>query len=212
MLYMRSAEDLTARARIRDTALEIFARDGFSASIRAIAEAAGVSPGLVIHHFGSKDKLRRACDEHVREVVRESKLRSVAQLTPAGLLHRLARMDDYRCVTSYLVRSLARGGELARHLVAGMIEDATDYLRAGVVSGSIHPSPDEVARARALVVHALGGLVLYMTMLNDEFPSDTAGAFEDYTHAMTGPLLELYSTPLLTSTDLLEAYRTGRPT
>lgn len=208
---MRSTEDLTAQARIRDTAIEVFARDGFSASIRAIAESAVVSPGLVIHHFGSKEGLRRACDDHVREVVRESKLRSAAQLTPAALLHQLARLDDYRAVVSYLVRALNRGGELARHLVTGMVEDAVEYLRAGVDSGSIRPSPDESARARALVINALGGLVLFMTVLSDEFPSDTAAAFDDYVGEMTGPLLELYSAPLLTSTQLLDTYRNERP-
>ncbi|HJE59178.1 MAG TPA: TetR/AcrR family transcriptional regulator, partial [Nocardiopsis listeri] len=51
-------DDLTARARIRDAALTRFGQEGFGVSVRAIAEEAGVSPGLVIHHFGSKEKLR----------------------------------------------------------------------------------------------------------------------------------------------------------
>src|SRR5690606_20135242 len=43
-------------ARIRDAAIVEFAAHGFTKStVRAIAESAGVSPGLVIHHFGSKD-------------------------------------------------------------------------------------------------------------------------------------------------------------
>ena len=50
----RSAEDLTARARIRDAALALFAERGTDgATIRDIAKAAGVSGGLVRHHFGS---------------------------------------------------------------------------------------------------------------------------------------------------------------
>ena len=62
---MSSPEDLTARARIRDAAIELFAERGIgSATIRDIAQAAGVSSGLVRHHFGSKDGLRRACDEY----------------------------------------------------------------------------------------------------------------------------------------------------
>ena len=43
----RSAEDLTARARIRDAALRLFAERGTDgATIRDIAKAAGVSGGL----------------------------------------------------------------------------------------------------------------------------------------------------------------------
>jgi AcrR family transcriptional regulator len=61
--------DLTARARIRNAALEGFARRGAAAtSTREIARAAGVSPGLVQHHFPTKDSLRAAIDDHVVKV------------------------------------------------------------------------------------------------------------------------------------------------
>jgi len=59
ILNMRSVDDLTAAARIRDAAIERFGEQGFSVGLRPIAEAAGVSAALVIHHFGSKDGLRR---------------------------------------------------------------------------------------------------------------------------------------------------------
>ncbi|WP_086825081.1 TetR/AcrR family transcriptional regulator [Allokutzneria sp. NRRL B-24872] len=63
---MRSVEDLTARARIRDVDLEHFRSDGVTAtSVRAITPAAGVSSASVLHHFGSKEGLRKTCDEHV---------------------------------------------------------------------------------------------------------------------------------------------------
>jgi AcrR family transcriptional regulator len=55
--------DLTARARIREAALRHFAEEGYQgATIRAIAGTAGVSPGLLRHHFGSKEELRAACE------------------------------------------------------------------------------------------------------------------------------------------------------
>lgn len=211
MLSMRSADDLTAQARIRDTAIDVFARDGFGASVRAIAQDAGVSPGLVIHHFGSKGKLRQACDDRVREIVRHAKTTSAALGGPAGLLQQLAYLDDYRSVAIYLVRALSHGGDLARHLVAGLVEDAVQYLRAGVESGRITPAADEAARARCLATEALGGLVFYMNVLSDEFPSDPAAAFDRYAREMTGPLLELYSVPLFTSTELLDDYRAQHP-
>src|SRR5947209_13632787 len=42
--------DLTGKARIRDAAMALFAKQGVAAtSLRAVARAAGVSPGLVVH-------------------------------------------------------------------------------------------------------------------------------------------------------------------
>jgi AcrR family transcriptional regulator len=58
--------DLTAKARIRDKALQLFAERGPErVTVRDVAVAADVSPGLVMHHFGSKAGLREAVDEHV---------------------------------------------------------------------------------------------------------------------------------------------------
>jgi AcrR family transcriptional regulator len=73
-----SVDDLTARARILDTALAQFAAHGMrGTTIRGVAEAAGVSPGLVHHHFGSKQKLREACDEHVMECIRSIQMQAL---------------------------------------------------------------------------------------------------------------------------------------
>src|SRR5437867_3678661 len=55
--------DLTGAARIRDAALRQFAARGVAAaSIRHVAKAAGVSPGLVQHHFRSRS------EEHTSEL------------------------------------------------------------------------------------------------------------------------------------------------
>lgn len=61
-----SPSDLTGRARLREAALALFAERGFEAtSARAVAAAAGLSPALVMYHFGSKEGLRAAVDEDV---------------------------------------------------------------------------------------------------------------------------------------------------
>lgn len=66
MFSTRDPRDLTAKARIRETALTLFAEKGPDrVTVRDVAAAAEVSPGLVIHHFGSKAGLRKAVDEHV---------------------------------------------------------------------------------------------------------------------------------------------------
>ncbi|GAA1708592.1 TetR/AcrR family transcriptional regulator [Streptomyces yatensis] len=81
--------DLTGRARLRDAALELFAEHGFEAtSTRAVAAAAGLSPALVTRHFGSKEGLRAAVDEHVLDRIGKG----LAELDPdVGLMESLGK-------------------------------------------------------------------------------------------------------------------------
>lgn len=60
--------DLTARATIRNAALRLFADRGPDAvTVREIATQAGVSPALILHHFGSKDGLRAEVDAYAAQ-------------------------------------------------------------------------------------------------------------------------------------------------
>ncbi|CQD18123.1 transcriptional regulatory protein [Mycolicibacterium conceptionense] len=82
-------------ARIRDAAIAQYGQHGFSVGLRSIAEAAGVSAALVIHHFGSKEGLRKACDAHVAEVVREAKTESMQSSDPATWMAQMAEIESY---------------------------------------------------------------------------------------------------------------------
>jgi AcrR family transcriptional regulator len=63
-LILATPADLTGRARLREAALRLFAERGVAgASVRDIAEAAGVTAGLVTHCFGSKEGLKAEVDE-----------------------------------------------------------------------------------------------------------------------------------------------------
>jgi len=71
-------EDLTARARIREAAIRLFTEQGVEeTAILDIAKAAGVSGGLIRHHFGSKDGLRVACDTYVSSELLRLKLEAL---------------------------------------------------------------------------------------------------------------------------------------
>jgi AcrR family transcriptional regulator len=124
----RPPEDLTARARIRDAALEEFAERGFEgATIRGIAEAAGVSPGLVQHHFGSKDGLRRACDEAVLGLVRRKiAATQTGKITDPSFLAALyaAALPLVR----YLARAVVDGSPAADALVDEVVAGTELYL------------------------------------------------------------------------------------
>lgn len=64
------AEPDARRLSLIEAAARVLARDGASgASVRAIALEAGVSPGLVAHHFGGVDALIAATYRHVGDRV-----------------------------------------------------------------------------------------------------------------------------------------------
>lgn len=110
----RPIEDLTARARIVDAALAQFTAGGMSgATMRSVAETAGVSIGLVQHHFGTKAGLRRACDERVLSVVR-TKADNVDGLTDPGFLGGLYAMATP--VMAYVARIALERDEQAADL------------------------------------------------------------------------------------------------
>ena len=78
-----SNDDLTAKARIRNAALDLYAQHGEDRiSLRAVAAEAKVTLGLVQHHFKSKAGLRDAVDQLVVEYF-ESALRDVAVVEDA---------------------------------------------------------------------------------------------------------------------------------
>ena len=61
-----SASDLTARAKIRNAALDLYAEYGEDrVSMRMVAAHAGVTVGLVQHHFKTKDGVRDAVEQLV---------------------------------------------------------------------------------------------------------------------------------------------------
>ncbi|WP_165788203.1 TetR family transcriptional regulator [Arthrobacter glacialis] len=105
-------EDLTARARLRDAAIECFAAQGFEESLRAIAARAGVSAGLVRHHFGSKEQLRAECDATVLK--RYSTLKSESIKTdPQQLFAQFPASREGGILLVYILRSVREGGAAA---------------------------------------------------------------------------------------------------
>ncbi|MGK5680603.1 TetR/AcrR family transcriptional regulator [Actinoplanes sp. URMC 104] len=117
------SSDLTARARIRDAAIELFAERGVdAATIRDIAQRAEVSSGLLRHHFGSKEGLRDACDEWALGQLTKvsgqfTEFRSLDGLTPrVQLLQR------------YLIRSTMDGSPTGAALFDRMLEYGEQWL------------------------------------------------------------------------------------
>jgi AcrR family transcriptional regulator len=200
---MRSA-DLTAAARIRDAAIEQFGQHGFGVGLRTIAEAAGVSAALVIHHFGSKEGLRKACDDYVAEEIRSSKSEAMQSNDPATWLSQMAEIESYASLTGYVVRSLQSGGALASMLWHRMIDNADEYMAEGVRAGTIKPSRDPAARAKYLAITSGGGLLLYFQM--HDTPNDIRAVLRDYARDMLLPALEIYTEGLMADRTMYDAF------
>jgi AcrR family transcriptional regulator len=193
--------------RIRDAAIMRFGRDGFTAGLRAIAADAGVTAGLVVHYFGSKDGLRRACDEHVLAVVRSQKEAAATSGSAAVLIAQMAEVEQFAPMALYLLRSLQAGGEFAAALVEHLVSDAKEYLAAGVEAGVVLPSRDPEARARLLAYQALGGMLVWVatTQPNQE-PAAFAASLRGYVEQVAVPALELFTQGLFVDRSMLDDY------
>jgi AcrR family transcriptional regulator len=203
-----STEDLTTAARIRDTAIEVFGEHGFQVGVRKIAAAAGVSPGLVNHHFGSKDGLRAACDDRVLQLIRDEKVKAItASSMKAGMLESLAELESYAPLVAYMVRSLQAGGPMAESLFEHMVADAEGYLEQAVQAGTIKPSRDPAARARYLMMLNVGATMLYMQMRQHRDEKiDYRKAIRELSDELTPPALEFYTQGLLTDPTILDTF------
>ena len=200
---MRSVDDLTATARIRDAAIEQFGEHGFDVGLRVIAKAAGVSAALVIHHFGSKDGLRKACDDFVAESVRASKSETIQSTDPASWLAQLADIESFAPLMAYLVRSMQSGGELAKMLWRNMINNVEQYMDEGVRAGTVKASRDPKARAKFLAMAGGGSFLLYLQMHDN--PGDMRAVLHDYAQDMVLPALEVYTHGLMTDSTMYDA-------
>lgn len=162
LLYMRSAsDDITARARIRDTAIAAFARDGYDgASMRAIAREAGVSPALIVHHFGDKNALRTACDDYVVGVFIDEDHDLIVAPTRDRIRTALNDLDRYGPYIDYLARMLADGSAAADRLFDSFLANTRDVLTEQREAGMLEPMSDPEMTTMLLVLIGLAPVVL----------------------------------------------------
>jgi AcrR family transcriptional regulator len=185
MLYMRSVpDDRTARAIIRDEALRLFAERGPDAvTVRQIAAAAGVSPGLVIHHFGSKDGLRDAVDAHLLALfgamLGELTTGDLYEPGAAGSLAEavVRHLPPGSPVPAYLRRLLLGGGDSGRELFRRLYQGSRETLDAMAEAGLAARGADPAVRAAILMANDLAVLLLreHLAGVLGEDPLSAAG-------------------------------------
>ncbi|MQY20120.1 TetR/AcrR family transcriptional regulator [Nocardia macrotermitis] len=159
-------EDLTAKARIRNAAMDLFAQYGESrVSLRAVAAEAGVTLGLVQHHFKTKAGLREAVDQLVSEYFYQA-VHSVPNTgTPAevaGARDEAVRemLRENPAVVNYIRRAVLEP-EPAR---LKFLERQVELVRSEVVAlreaGLASTSRRESTQVVAVLVRQFGELLL----------------------------------------------------
>jgi TetR/AcrR family transcriptional regulator, regulator of cefoperazone and chloramphenicol sensitivity len=184
-------EDLTARARIRDAAIRLFAERGIDGTtIRDVAGEAGVSGGLIRHHFGSKEELRDACDAYVLAQVMRIKEQAVleGQLADASFIS--SAQPAMLMMLQYIARSMVDGSSSADDMFAEMVGLAERWLD----DHHPHQMSDPAAYAALVVAMEIGVLVM-REQLSNVLGSDI---FERKGHLrLMRAKLEFYSSPLV---------------
>lgn len=154
------ANDLTAKARIRNTALALYAAHG-DAPLRTVAATAGVTLGLVQHHFKTKAGLRDAVDQLVADhfsnalaevsatastAVRDEAVRAMLRANPA--------------VVDYVRRELLQPSAPDSHLLDVLVDLTRREVRAARTTGRASTTRRENTQVVAVLARQMGELLM----------------------------------------------------
>ena len=158
----RAEQRRRTEARILDAATQVFFAAGYErTTIRAVASAAGVDGGLVMHYFGSKQELfRRVIDAAPVPEVSGAPGQAAEQLL-ATLADRLASEPT---ASLTLLRSMLTNPEAASAVSAGAARYEAQIAQA-------IPAGDASLRAAVIGAVILGVMVSRHLIKSDELAS-----------------------------------------
>lgn len=161
----KGAEEPSSLGRIRDAALHTFAEHGIEAtSLRTIAKAAGVSVGLVQHHFHTKANLIQAVDDHVMASLAEllaGPVPSAPKDPVADIADRVTlMMGEHVELIDYLSRALVENTATGMRVFDGLVEIASGYWKELAAQGLTQPGLDPVFMVLSPLTLVLGTFVL----------------------------------------------------
>lgn len=148
-LTLRQQQALARRRQILETALRLFARQGFDGtSTRQIAQEAGIAEGLIFHYFPNKEHLLTAMLETQHSYRGELRgLLDSAGGRPAGeVLHQLAteslarfrREAEITLVMFSTAQTNPKVGAVLRRLIAEEgVAGLSAYLRTRIEAGEL---------------------------------------------------------------------------
>ncbi|WP_445167313.1 TetR/AcrR family transcriptional regulator [Mycolicibacterium sp. Dal123E01] len=156
----------SSEERIRDAALRSFARQGVAAtSMRMVADAAGVSLGLVQHYFKTKAALVNTVDQHVLRIINEALGAAAMPGAPAEALEeagkRMTKLTtDHPVVINYLGRALCEGGEIGSVVFDGLVGISTAQRDHFSERGSLRDDLDPLWAVLNPLILRVGAFIL----------------------------------------------------
>lgn len=157
----------SAKERIRDAALSCFAVRGIAATpLRAVAETAEVSIGLVQHHFRTKAALSAAVDQYVLQVVSEALGPAELAEPPSDGLDDAGRrltslMAERPDVMIYLGRALAEGSAFGSVIFTGLLGISVAQRDEFARQGQTRPDLDPDWAALNPLILRVGAIILH---------------------------------------------------
>ncbi|MGE5225815.1 MAG: TetR/AcrR family transcriptional regulator [Planctomycetaceae bacterium] len=199
------------RQEILEAASQVITDRGLAETrIQDIAERCGVSPGLILYYFDSKDRLlaealTHANDQFYLRVTRElrrmpkasDRLDRLIQLSVPGLLPEYALLDEWALWLEIWVRAL-RDPQLAKDREAldrRWVQSIAEVIRYGRQTGELSPDPHD-ADDLAMQFGALVDGLAIQVLLNDTVMSpkrmydickDAAGRLIGFDGAVASP-------------------------
>lgn len=145
---------------ILDTTVNLLASDGLSVSLRKIAKVAGVSPGLIIHHFGSRDELVDDAVQSCLENLLDRKKSFDSESWSSGLVGLFLEISEPEL--NLIRRVLVDNSHVAGDLFSSSMKHAAQYL------SQTNPDLDRKKlklQAAVLAAQALGSVVMLPQLL-----------------------------------------------
>ena len=151
--------------RIREAAMKSFATHGFAnTSLRAVASTAGVSLGLVQHHFATKAGLIKAVDDYVLTAV----LTRITEEVPASTSDSVAEIGDRVTqmiaelpdIVDYVGRALIDSRPVGYMIFDALMNSGTARWNQRGERGETRPDLDLTWAAVNSLVLALGTFIL----------------------------------------------------
>ncbi len=176
----RAEQRRRTEARILDAAARVFVDDGYErTTIRAVASAAGVDAGLVMHYFGSKQELYR----RVIEVAPVPEVSGTPGEAAEQILATLAdRLASTPVASLALLRSMLTNPEAASVASAGIARYEAQIAQA-------IPAGDADLRAAIISAITIGITVSRHLIKSDELatadPAQVIALLRPCVHSLT---------------------------